>query len=817
MSAMKKSKNAMNWSYKYIFIFAASMLCPLYSWSASDLEAETNAVQKIESITVTGNQCIATSTIMSHIPYHIGDVFKPQKSRQLIKSLYRLGSLHTIKIKVKEISPESVALTIVVSEKTPITDFCFSNNKNLKKDEIEKKLKLSEIKAVDAGDVHVLAESIKKMYGEKDYHHVSIDASVEKKIVEGKEGACVVQVDIHEGKPTRVRRVFITGNCCVSSKKLRSLLFTREDWLFGFINRAGSYQPDAIAYDKSVIEEFYHNHGYLAAQVTDVIVDPVPNSVDQNVTFNVKEGDCYTIESVKAPENSLLSEEEILRVIPIRPGQIYSKEAIRSTLETLRMLWGEYGYIYADVDPSVIPDEKTKKVALTFTTNLGNKMKLNRITIIGNKKTCEHVVRRELFLEEGDLVTTRQLDLSKERVQALGYFDQHTGVNWKMIKIDQDRIDLELLLQEVSTGKLFAEIGFGGVATDRSSPSESFRVRGGIQDINWLGRGLQLNLNGAYSRQEWGADISLANQWLFDRPLYGNTRFFHRRSHYEEFRGSRNVPSEEATGGSGQIGFSLSRLLKASVLADVGAEHLEFRKVIAINPQLQDLMNRKFNSGTVVKVGANIMQDLRNHPMYPSNGYIWNLGFHAGVPHSSRCSFGYGKWEFEGQWYSPLIDEYDLVLRIHTFLGFIHQFGCHTIPYRDLYHVGGPATVRGFDFGQIGPWLIAPKDDNNFPLGAKKAFTLNIELLFPIKRDNSIRGLFFYDGGAGWDTPDRNLIPPEFIVRNNTFNFRHAVGFGIRLTSPMPLKLDVGFKLDRRKRWNESLSEVHFTMSQDFN
>lgn len=810
MSAKKRVKIAISWSCTYMSIFIASMLCTM----ESNLFGETSpeeASQKIESISVVGNQSVPTPTIMAHIPYHVGDTFKPQKSRQLIKSLYRLGSLDSIKVLVKE-AGNNVALTISVTEKTPIQDFCFEHNSHLKKDEIEKKLKISEIKAVSQGDLHVLTENIKKMYGEKDYHNVTITSSIEHK-----ESGNNVQFDIHEGKPTRVRRVCISGNTCVSSKKLRSLLFTREDWLFGFINRAGSYQPDALAYDKSVIEEFYHNHGFLAAQVTDILVDPVPNSVDQNITFCIKEGDLYTIESVKAPENSLLSEEEILRVIPIRPGQLYSKEAIRSTLETLRMLWGEYGYIYADVDPAVIPDEKTKKVAITFNTSLGNKMKLNRITIIGNKKTCEHVIRRELFLDEGDLVTTRQLDLSKERVQALGYFDQHTGVNWKMTKIDQDRLDLELLLQEVSTGKLFAEIGFGGVASDRYSPSDSFRVRGGVQDINWLGKGYQLNLSGAYSRQEWGFDASIANQWLFDRPLYGNARLFHRRAHYEEFRGSRNVPSEEATGGSGQIGFSLSRLWKASFLADAGAEHLAFNRVIAINPQLQPLMDRKFHSGTVGKVGANLMQDLRNHPVFPSNGYVWNLGFHAGLPGTSRNSFGYGKWEFEGQWYSPLIDEYDLVLRIHAFLGFIHQFGCHTIPYRELYHIGGPATVRGFDFGQIGPWLIDNTEDNRFPLGAKKAFVFNVELLFPIKRDNSIRGLFFYDGGAGWDTPDRCLIPPDFIVRNNNFNFRHSVGFGIRLTNPMPLKLDVGFKLDRRKRWHESLSEVHFTMSQDFN
>lgn len=770
--------------------------------------APTRTLRTIKDIVVTGNKLVPTDTILANSPFQKGNPFYPQRSRQLLQTLYRRGSFSNIRLEKQEVGADQVTLYLTVQEKDPIHEFRFTGNDHLKQDEIEKKIKLSEITALDEGELPTIADQIKKLYGEKDYHNVMIVPSLEKK-----EGKNIAHFTVTEGQPTRVQRVFIKGNKQFKSKTLRALLFTRENWVLGFLNKAGSYQKDALEYDKSLIENFYHNNGYLAAHVTDVQTEPVPGSADVTVTFTIDEGDLYAVESVKAPGNSLLAEEELLAAIPIKPGQYYSKELIRQTLEALRVLWGEYGYIYAEVEPVVLPNQENKTVALEFHSNLGNCMRLRRITSTGNKKTRDKVIRRQIMLDEGELVTTRKLDVSKDRIQALGYFDPRAGVNWKINRIDDEHVDLELLLQEVKTGQFYAQIGTGGIASDKSSPSESFRVSIGAQETNLLGLGIQGNLNAAYSRQDRSIDFSLANPWLFDRPLYGGFHFFHRRSNYDEFRGMSSIPSELTTGASGQLGFAVSVMNNTNALTDFGFEDVQFNRVISRIPGLQPLISRKFQSGQLLRVGASVVQDLRNHPMMPSRGYIWNLGAKVGVPHSDSC-FSFAKIELDGQWYTPLINEYDLILRIHGFLGLIKIIKNHTIPYRELFHIGGPATVRGFLFGQIGPNFVDERQDINDSLGAQKAMTINVELLFPIAKNGTIRGVLFYDGGAGWDTPDVNLIP--YGLRNNKFNFRHAIGFGIRLTQPQPMRLDIGFKLDRRKRLGESLSEVHFTMAQDF-
>lgn len=787
---------------------------------------EENLPKKIRTIIVQGNNLVPTETILAKIPYHVGELFKPQRARGMIQTLYKLGSLSNIRLAVDVVAPDAVDVYIIVQEKKQIIDFIFQGNRNLKRDEIEKKYKISQIKFLDEEELANIATQIKALYTEKDYHHVEIDAHLI-----DKDGKNYAEFIIKEGSPTHVQRVFIEGNERFSSKKIRDLLFTREDWVLGFLNKAGSYQPDALEYDKSLIESFYQNKGFLGAQVTDIKVDPVPQSSNVNVTFTVDEGDLYTIESVKAPGNAILSEEELLQVIPVKPGQLYSRELVRQTIEAMRVLWGEHGYIYAEVDPSVIPDENKKTVQIEFHTTLGNCMTLRRLTITGNKKTKDKVIRRQILLDEGELLTTRKMDISKERVQALGYFDPRNGVNWKIIKLDEETADLELLLQEVKTGSMYAQMGTGGVLTDKNSPSDTFRISAGLQDINFLGSGVQINLNGSYARQEQSVDFSLSDPWLFDRPLFGGMSLFHRRSNFDEFHATRSgPPSALDTGIGGQIGFAIGTLTGtpfqalagSNALFEAGYEHLNFRPVLPPADSLLPLYNRKFHSGDQARVGLNFAQDARNNPVMPSRGYIWNMGAKFGLsPHmSQQNSFGFFKWEFDFQWYTPLINEYDLILRFHTFAGIIKEINNHTIPYRELYNIGGPATVRGFLYGQIGPLLADaanPLGNLGAPLGGKRAFTASVELLFPVTPDGSIRGCLFYDGGTGWDTPDTSLLRNTgYTVRNNKFDYRHAIGFGIRLTRPSPVRIDVGFKLDRRKRLGEPLSEVHFTMAQDF-
>ncbi len=767
----------------------------------------------ISSITIQGNHLVSKETILSKVPYSIGDTFHAYKSAEMIKLLFDLGYFTNIQLFMEERSETEVNLLIVVEEKKRLEKVVLEKNKHLSYEEIEKKLKISEIIAIDEQALENLAFQIEKLYGEKDYHNVTM----QKRLEDVDKHTVRAYITIDEGKKTHVKRVFFKGNCAVSESLLRSLTFTREDWVLGFLDKAGSYQKEALDFDKYTIENYYQSNGFLAASVTDILTekDPDPKSNDVNVTFVIDEGDLYRVSSVKAPGNDVFTEEELLRVIPIHVGDLYSKEKIRNTMETLRILWGEKGYIYAEIEPSVVPNLEDKTVEIEFFSSLGDQVFVNRINIQGNKKTRDYVLRRLIRFNEGELLTSSKLEFAKNAAEGTGYFDPKNGVNWKIVRLDEDKADINLLLKERPTGRFNAQIGFGGSDTNIQSPTTSFNVGINLADINALGTGVSYNFSLNYSAQDSSFNFDLFSPWIFNRPIGVGSNIVLRKLTYDEFRQVTQKPTESIFGGSGIMRFLIPQLNYTNAQIEAGGQKIRYNHIQSAilgggpnaNQVFQNVLDNLFVSGNLVWLNMSLTQDFRNNPVFPSRGYQWLASTRFGIPHH-RNDFGFVKLEVDAQWLTPLINEYDLILKLHGFLGLTHIFQGCTVPYKELFHIGGPATVRGFEFGQIGPQIFGNS------LGGKKAFVVNAELLFPVTADQSIKGVLFYDGGAGWDTPNPAIAEP--YLTNNKFDFRHAIGFGIRVTQPTPVRVDVGFKLDRRKRSGEPASRIHFGMNQEF-
>jgi outer membrane protein insertion porin family len=780
--------------------------------AAEEVEEEPPIAQKrIRNIIFEGNTLISDEALRMRVPYKVGEPFNPTKTAELIRTLYALNYFDAIEVSVEDVSPTELDLYISLQEKKRIEGVVYEGNRNLKADEIEKKLHLSDIPAVNEEELALYADQIKKLYAEKNFHAVSIRTEL-RPTERGTYNAVFI---IEEGRKAVVKRVFFQGNNCISSRILRKMIFTREDWLFGFADKAGTYQPDALEYDKYVIETFYQSSGFLAARVTDVKVVTDPATQNISVTFCIEEGELYTIKCVSAPGNDLLSEAQLLALIPVRPGQLYSRELIRQSLERLRLAWGSFGYIYADIEPVVQPNFEEKTVDITFNSELGSKVFLNRINIIGNSKTRDHVIRRALLLNEGELLTTPAMDISKSKVEALGFFEPRAGVEWRINKISEGLVDLDLVLNEIKTGKLYGQIGFGGA--DPQSPSTSLKVSAGVSDRNLFGTGIRYNVNLSWSKEDRSVVLNLFQPWLFDYPVGVGFDAYHRKSLYEDFSsGVKDIPVETLTGVDGQVVFSPQSFPDLGMVFNGGVEHISYAAKVEAQDMpnkkqqriFQALLDRRFQPGTLNWLGGSIGQDLRNHPVFPSRGYNWNFSVKTGLPTFSS-NYGFFKFDLDASWLTPLIGESDLIFLLHGHAGLVKPFNNRLIPYRELYHVGGPGTVRGFTFGQIGPKIFGDS------IGAEKAFWVNAELIFSVTKNQSIRGVLFYDGGAGWDTPNAASFK-DLPIQNNRFQYRHAIGFGIRLTHPIPLKIDWAFKLDRNKRLGEKFFEVHFSMAQEF-
>ncbi len=796
--------------------------------------------RRINEIIVVGNEFTPRDAILNYIPYQVGEVFNPQKSTQLIRNLYEgLKRFRNITLKGDAVDDDMVDLYVIVEEKTPLKDVVFQGNKNLKAAEIRKKV-IIDVPAVDPEELKVFAEQIKKLYYEKGYQNVIIDTD----LTLDDDGKATAIFDIKEGDKSRIRRIRFEGNEHVSEKELRNVIYTREEWIMSFMDKTGTFHPDRLEADKHMVEQHYQNRGYLHAKVIDVRIEPEENSNILTLVFAIEEGDRYIISEVKAPGNDIVSEQFLIANIPIRPGQYYSREMIANTIKMMEFLWGNLGYIFASIEPSVQVDEDKKTVSISFISDIGKQIKLNKITIKGNRKTRDKVIRRRIGLQEGGILTQGQMDMSKSGISSLGYFEQQDGVNWKIKRRNEQEADLDLFVKEAKTGHANIQAGFGGVGTDFNSPTEGFNVKGTIADTNLFGSGTNINLEASWSKDQQTVVFHLAQPWLFDRPISAAMDIYHKRPSFDQLRYVMSAINSKVTGGGVSGGIITSPHWKifsnAQAVLTVGVDSVSYFKAPQISLSRHDLpkgvtltraaqdyadiLNKEFTPGEYANVSGALEQDHRNHPVHTSRGHKWKIASKIAIPSFDRESsgmitdtgtrkIGFAKLFLDYLWYTPLIGEQDLVFKLHLFFGLATPLSGRSIPFGELFHIGGDNTVRGFSYGQIGPKFLPTSSYIGDTIGAKKAFFINAELCFPITQDMSMKAVAFYDGGAGWDNPYVCDAAPGLIA-DNSFNYRHAVGVGIRMLRPMPVRVDWGFKLDART--GERESEVHFGMSYDW-
>lgn len=784
----------------------------------STAQAESGEERTISSIEITGNKITPAEAIRLYIPFKKGEVYEPNKTSKLIRSVYDgLKRFRQVKVFTQNLGDSFINLRVDVEEKPILKEVIFDGNKSLTEKEIRQKVNL-EVPAMDPEELHAIAAQISKLYIEKGYNNATIDA----KLVIDENNKASAEFTFNEGKKSIIKRICFEGNTHLTDKELKKVIFTREDWILSLLDKSGTFHPDRLEADKHMIEQAYQNNGYLQAKVSNVRkeLDPCdPNKM--TLVFEIEEGAQYCISEVHAAGNEILSEEILLANIPLRAGMIYSRERVMNAIKRLEGIWGNNGYIFAHVEPSVQPDEETKTVSISFFSDLGNKMFLNRLTIRGNKKTRDKIIRRRLLVEEGELITQAAMDMSKSSVESLGYFEPRDGVNWKIKKVDDDLADLDLIVNEAKTGHMSFQLGFGG---NQTSVASGITVKGNVSDTNLFGSGINMSLDASWAKEEQTLLFHIGQPWLFDKPISGGLDLYHRRPSYDQFR-NINIPAinQKLTGGSASLGF-ITRAKAAifndtQVMGTFGVDSIRYnQKPLAQIPALpaaqfdyQELLNREFASGEYAWVSGSLEQNTVNHPVHTSRGYRWRFYTKAGFPTLSS-NIGFYRFLLDAHWFTPLINEYDLVFHLHGAIGVANPFNVNrAIPYSELFLIGGPGSVRGFLFGQVGPKFFGD------PIGGSKAIYWGAELIFPITSDLNMKAVAFYDGGTGFHNPYANFLnsPASCLgFQDNNFDYRHAVGVGIRLLQPMPIKIDWGFKIDPRK--NESPYEVHFGMAYDW-
>ncbi|HET6461381.1 MAG TPA: outer membrane protein assembly factor BamA [Syntrophales bacterium] len=722
------------------------------------------AYMRIAKIEFKGNKKIESSALTQVIKSARGNLFSESELTSDVKAIYKMGYFDDVTADVTD-SPEGKTITFILKEKALISEIRIKGNKAIERSEVEGALTFKVQQVLNPEKIVASAEKIKTLYDNKGYYNAEIKYTIDK---EGEKNV-IVTFNITENERLYVKSISFEGNQAFTSKELRNMMSLSEKSIFSFLTDSGILKKDQLKQDTDKITAFYLNHGFINIQIGEPEITHDKKGI--YVKIPIVEGKQFKVGKVDITGDILtVSRSELLNKLSIRKKEFYDREAIMKDMEYLTQACNDDGFAYADVTPRTIPQEKTQTVDVTFNIKKGNEVFFNVITITGNTKTRDKVIRRQLTFNEGDLYSSSKLKSSYMALNRLRYFEE---INFQTEKGPNESLtDVNINVKEKSTGMF--SIGAGYSAQDGAIGTAQ------ISQQNLFGRGQILSLKGTIgiSGTTNMYELSFIEPWLFDIPLWSK---FDLWSAYREYD-SYNLRTEG-------FGMTFGYPLWPYVTGYVGYK-LYTNDVTDVQPTAAFIIQQEAGKTTESVVSVTVMKDTTDDVMFPTNGYRNSASIdYAGGP--LQGSVDYIRYTAKASWFHPL--PLDTVFDVRGRVGFIQRTTESDVPIYDRYYLGGIDTLRGLRD-------VGPRDPvTNDPIGGFTMMCFNFEYVFPLIRNAGIKGVVFFDTGNAWDS-------------GYHFNdLRKTAGVGIRWYSPIgPLRLEWGYVLDRKD--DESPSRFEFTM-----
>ncbi len=747
--------------------------------------APTGAV--IEEVRVEGNRRVEPAAIKNAITARKGGPFDPRKIQADVRALMKLGLFSDVIVE-QEGNPDAPVVVFRVVERPALREWRVEGNQELSKKDIEENVTLKAGQLVDPAVVQKDVKKLQEKYVEKGYFL----AEVTSRILDAPDAQVDVVFVVNEQAKVQVKGIGFIGNSHVSADELQKIMVTREGSLLSLLTDAGNYRDEGLQRDLQAIQAYYLDNGYVTVKVGTPAVSLSPDRRFIYVTIPVEEGEQYTIGKIAFAGQLLDQEPRLHAILRTRSGVLFSRSDVAADLFAITDVYKDLGHAYANVSPLTATDPDKRIVDLTFEVQPGKVVSFERIEVIGNDKTRDKVIRRELRVYEGERYSGTGVKTSKQRVNALGFFET-VEITTKPGSAD-DKIIAVVEVKERPTGTFQLGAGF--------SSYENFILTGQISQQNFFGWGQTLSLQIQWSK------IRQLGQIQFVEPYFLDTRWTFAFDLYMT-EGVYTTFTRRSVGGSLTWGYELSglapwwsfaqRLEDMRVFATYTNERIDVTAA-----QLSTTARSQFKSGTTSSVRLSLQWDRRDNRLFPTSGYFLTFSGEWAPPAFSPSElFGnepnlFSRYALDLRLYRPVWK--GLVARGKLTMGIIRDWdAAHPVPISELYYVGGINSVRGYRYLSIAPSMPVGVSNafdagtRSLSVGGDKQVVVNTELEFPIVAEAGIRGVLFYDMGNAfaqgtWSDPSVSL------------SLYKAWGFGLRWVSPIgPLRFEWGFPLDRRK------------------
>ena len=742
---------------------------------------ETPIVRQID-IQYAGPATLSKEKILANMRTAVGKPYSEQAIEDDVRALYATGSVTNVRIFGEPVS-DGMRVEVVIQSKANVASINFVGNTAITDKKLRKDIATKPGQTLNEATLEQDRQKILDDYANKGYSETQVVYHTD---VNDQTGAATVTFNITEGGKTVVKGIRFEGNTVFTSKVLKKVIKTRPSNILSFLTKTGRVNNDQLDEDVTDLREYYQNHGYEDVTVDQPRIEPVADG-KVNLVYPIHEGDPYRVGSVSVSGGVIYSDDQIQSRLKTKSGGFFSPQDLRDDTKKIADLYGADGYIDLTANAETTSGGN-HVINVAYKIDEGTQSYIEHINIEGNTRTKDKVIRRELAVAPGEVYDTTLIDVSKQRLLNLGYFNKDRGV--QIYPSDTDipgRKDVNVLVQEARTGSFNFGAGFSSIDSLLGFVELQ---QTNFDLLNWptfTGGGERFHARFQIGTERTDADLSITEPYFLDYQLSLGGELFYSDANYVS-----DVYTQK------DYGFDINLRKPINPFSSVRLDYrLEDIEIYDISSGVSDTILRDQGNHTKSSVTLGYTYDTRDSVFLTRKGDRLDVSaFVAGGPVGGNVN-DWG-WDVNGAKYFSFPG--DGILLLNAEVSEIENFdNSDHVPIFDRLYLGGPNSLRGFRFR-----AMAPYDDKGQPIGGDSLARITAEYTFPIM--DRIRGASFYDTGF--------VNPGAYDMGLN--KIASDVGLGLRLDLPIgPVRLDYGIPIQNPTHASSS-GQFNFSIGYQF-
>jgi len=728
------------------------------------LGAENNATDAyfgkiVDSIDFEGLKRIEKDAVAAKVGTKIGDTLNRDQVRADIQALFNMGFFDDISVQGEVLPNQHVKVIYQVRERPVIAAINFEGNQQLSSSDLKEIIKVKEWSILDINKVREDVALIQKHYEDKGFYLAKVNYEIQSE----KPGEVNLTYKINDFDKVQIKKITFLNNKKFTDEQLKGVFAeTKEGGLFSFMSGSGNFKESAFKQDLQRLVYWYLEHGYVRFKYENPVITVSDDKKWLYISIYVDEGSEYKMGTTGFGGELLFPKEELQSVLTLDPGDVFSISKRNADITKLTEKYQDLGYAFANVIPKMNIHEDSKTLDIEYDFEKGNLVHFGEINVIGNSKTHDKVIRRELKIHEGELYSGSKMRISKENVERLGYFAPGEVIfNTTTPKGKPDVLNVEISVKERSTGTITLGAGYGSI--------QNLFFTTQISEINLMGRGQTLSLSAQYAIGSTSKSLNFG----FTEPYTFDSLWTSGLDIYYVYFPIPNRFTVAKLGFDVRFGHPIAEYTQAYITyKNEGIQDLNADPAVSPQTIAED-------TGVISSIILSVVRDKRNNRFETSEGNYQSASVEtAGIWGDKK----FVKAILNNRFYYKIAG--DLIFRNSIEVGQIFGLDGMPVPPSQRFYLGGPNNMKGFQMFLLGPKGPPDSAGNPQPLGGiAEAFSL-FEFEYPLIREAGIKAVVFFDIGNTWD---ENSQP---------FPLRADVGFGFRWFSPIgPLRFEWGFPI----------------------